>query len=633
MLDALRRGAQSWIAKLLFAILIVSFGIFWNVSDVFRGFGRGSIAHVGKTEITVPEFQREFQGELRSLTTEGGQRLSTEQALLLKLDQRALDRLIAQAAVKTHADQLGLALSDAELAEGIRSDPAFAGPDGKFSRTGFDGLLRHLGLSEQGFFVLRREDELRRQVTEALRDAIVVPKPAIEQAHAWRDETRTIEHVTVDAKKAVSVAKPDEAKLKETYENNKHRFVTPEYRKLALLFLGIDDLKKEVSLTDDELKAVYLDTKDTYDKPERRRIQQVAFKDRSAAEAARSALVEGKKNFLDVAKEAGAAESDVNLGMLTKKQMIDKKVADAAFALARDKISEVIDGRFAPVIVRVIEIEEGKESTFETVKEQVRDRISKERASGLIHDRFDLVEEGRNAGKTLKEIGESLKLKFLEVEAADKSNKTPDGKTAVDHPDAAIILDAVFATSPGLEHDAVELPGNAHVWFDILSATEEKQKTFDEVKAEVEALYGQNETRRLLDEFATKLVERLKGGETFAKVAADAGGKAETTGNLRREMSPPGLTSAAVTQAFALSKGGAAYAETSDGASRIVFQVRDITPASPATEAQSERIAGEIKRELENELLMAYIASLRERLGVTVNRTELNRATGADTSQ
>ena len=53
MLDALRRGAQGWVAKLLFAVLIVSFGVFWNVSDVFRGLGRGAVATVGDTEITA----------------------------------------------------------------------------------------------------------------------------------------------------------------------------------------------------------------------------------------------------------------------------------------------------------------------------------------------------------------------------------------------------------------------------------------------------------------------------------------------------------------------------------------------------------------------------------------------------
>ncbi|HML44575.1 MAG TPA: SurA N-terminal domain-containing protein [Hyphomicrobium zavarzinii] len=72
MLDALRRGAQGWLAKLLFAVLIVSFGIFWNVADVFRGFGRGSVAKVGDTDITVTDFQRAFQSKLRSVQLQDG---------------------------------------------------------------------------------------------------------------------------------------------------------------------------------------------------------------------------------------------------------------------------------------------------------------------------------------------------------------------------------------------------------------------------------------------------------------------------------------------------------------------------------------------------------------------------------
>src|SRR5690606_27001384 len=156
--------------------------------------------------------------------------------------------------------------------------------------------------------------------------------------HAWREETRTLEHVQIDPKK-VTVAEPDEAKLKETYEAQKADFMTPEYRKVAVLVLSADALKSEVSLTDDELKTYYTDHKATYDKPERRRLQQIAFKDKATAEAARKEIVEGKKNFLDVAKEHGATESDVNLGMVSKDKLIDPKIAEAAFALERDKLS------------------------------------------------------------------------------------------------------------------------------------------------------------------------------------------------------------------------------------------------------------------------------------------------------
>lgn len=630
MLDAMRRGAQGWVAKLLFALLIVSFGIFWNVSDVFRGFGRGAVAKVGDQEITVTEFQRAFQNQIRGITLEGGERLTTEQALMLRLDRQALDQLIAQAAVKNHAERLGLSLSDETLAEGVRTDPDFAGPDGKFSRLGFDGLLRQLNLTEHGFLALRRDDEVRAQIIDALSSAIAVPKPMIDDLHAYREETRTIDIVQIDRNK-VSVAEPDEAKLRETYEADKSSYMTPEYRKAAVLVLSTEMLKSEIALTDDELKAYYTEHKATYDKPELRRLQQIAFKDKAAAEAARAEIIAGKKNFLDVAKEQGATESDVNLGLLSKDKLIDPKIAEAAFALERDKLSEPIEGRFATVLVRAIEIDPGKESAFDEVKEQVRDKLAGERAGALIQERYDLVEEGRNAGKTLKEIGAEQKLRFIDVEAVDRDNKTADGKTAIDIPDAAIAVKQIFATGVGVQPDAVELPGSAYVWFDVMSVTEPKQKPFEEVKDEVKTSYIAKETARLLNELAQKLVDRLKAGEAFAKIAEEAGGKVETLENVKRNTSQPGLTQEGVTQAFALQKGGAAYAETSDRQSRVVFQVKDIFPAAAPTKEQADKLAQELTSQIGNDDLMAYVDALKAELSVHINEQELARATGAAT--
>ncbi|MGE0024846.1 MAG: SurA N-terminal domain-containing protein, partial [Hyphomicrobium sp.] len=609
MLDALRRGAQGWLAKLLFAILIVSFGVFWNVADVFRGFGRGAVAHVGDEEVTVTDFQRAFQNEIRGITLEGGQRLTTEQALMLRLDRRALDRLVAQTAVRKHADELGLSLSDETVAQGVMNDPDFAGADGKFSRLGFDGLLRQMNVSEQGFMALRRDDELRAQIFEAMSAAVVAPKPLVEDLHAYREEQRTIEQVAIDPGK-VSVAEPDEAKLKGTYEARKGEFMTPEYRKVAALVLSKDSLKSEVTLTDDELKAYYTDHKPSYDKAERRRLQQIAFKDKATAEQARTDISEGKKNFLDVAKEQGATESDVNLGMLAKSDLIDPKIAAAAFALERDKLSEPVEGRFAIVLVRAVEIDPGKESTFDEVKDKVRDQLSGERAEGLIQERYDLIEEGRNAGKTLAEIGGEQKLKFLDIAALDNKNQTPDGKTALDIPDAAIAVKEMFVSGVGTQPDAVELPGPAYVWFDVQSVTERKQKEFDQVKDEVKTVYKEVETAKAMNDLAQKLVDRLKAGEEFAKVAADAGGKPELSETVKRNHSPPGLTAEAVAQAFALPKGGAAYAETSDRAGRVVFQVKDIVPAAAVTKTEADKLAKEISQELLTDDLNAYVAAL-----------------------
>ncbi len=106
---------------------------------------------------------------------------------------------------------------------------------------------------------------------------------------------------------------------------------------------------------------------------------QVAFKDKAAAEAAKAALKSGK-SWAEVVKEAGAKDTDVDLGVLTKKQIIDPKIAAAAFALPKDAVSDVVEGRFATVLLQVTEIQAGTTKTLADVKEQVKDRLATEKA-------------------------------------------------------------------------------------------------------------------------------------------------------------------------------------------------------------------------------------------------------------
>ena len=58
---------------------------------------------------------------------------------------------------------------------------------------------------------------------------------------------------------------PDDAKLQAYYNDNKASFMTPEFRKFNVLVATAGDLKKDVQVTDEELKASYESDKDTYD--------------------------------------------------------------------------------------------------------------------------------------------------------------------------------------------------------------------------------------------------------------------------------------------------------------------------------------------------------------------------------
>jgi peptidyl-prolyl cis-trans isomerase D len=466
-------------------------------------------------------------------------------------------------------------------------------------------------------------------VTGALINGVAIPDSLVDLVNSWRNEKRVAQFFVIDADKAVKVPEPDDAKLRETYEANKGEFTSPEFRKLGVLVLSVDDLKTKMDVTDAEIATKYEESKDAYNTPERRRLQQLAFKDKAAADAAKAALA-GGKSFGDLAKELGAKDSDIDLGLVSKDRLIDPKIGDVAFSLPKDGISDPIEGRFATVLVRVSAIEPAVIRTLADVKDQVRDAIAKGKAQGQVQSLIDQVEDGRSAGKPLKDAAEQLKLQYLEVPSTDRSNKTPEGAPAVGLPDAQAIVKAGFDSQVGLQNEAVELHDGGFAWVDVLGVTEKKQKPFDEVKEQVKALTIAKERERLIGELAAKLVEKADGGADFAALATEAGGsKVETTPPFTRTTEPQGMPKDAVARAFTLAKGKAASSPTND--TRIVYQVTEITPAPEPTKEQRDTIAKQLKNELTDEVLSQYVVALEDRLGAHVNPEEFKRATGSGT--
>lgn len=629
MLHALRRWASGWVAFILISLLILSFAI-WGIGDMITGYGRGVLASVGGSDISEQEFQEAFQDELNAISQRAGQRITYDQARAVGLDNRVLSRMIGSTAVEKHAEELNLGLSDLALAEGLKKDPMFQGADGKFSRVQLDGMLRQMGMSEGRLLELRRSDELRQQLTTAFMRGVVVPDFIVKKMHEWRDETRVLSHFTIDAEKIAKLDTPDEETLRKYYDTYKADFMTPAVRHLAVLTLPLEAVMKRAPITDEQVKAAYEQTKHTFDVPEKRQIEQIPFKDAASAQAAKSAI-EGGKSFVEAAKEAGASETDIKLGLLEKSQMIDQTIADSAFGLEKDAVSDVVQGKFTTVLLRATDIQPGKESTFDEVKDKVRQSLEREWAASEIQTFYNEVDDGRAGARPLKDIAETLKLPYFDIPETDRNNLTLDGVVALDVPDAAAIVAAGFAGQMGVEAEPVPLSDGGYAWVDVLGTKPPQQKPFEAVKDDVMAAWKERETRKLLSEAAAKFAERLKAGEDIAVIAAEAGGSVETTAAVTRTTIPQGLTQGALSQAFVLPQGGAGSTETADGKSRTVFRVDAVNAAPEMTAEQAKALSEELQQQYQADQIGEYLASLQGRLGVTINQAALRRLTGADT--
>lgn len=626
MLDAMRRGAVNWFAKGLLVLLVVAFAV-WGVGDVVRNAGRGTLATIGTTTISSDEFRQAYQEEMQSYARRIGRRLTPEQAKMLGVEQRALSRLIGSAAIEAHARDLGLSISDKGIADLIRQEPAFQGPDGKFNQRNFEGYLRQIGMSEQRFVAERRKEEIRDQITDSLLGSVTVPMPMIELLHAYREETRVIEMITPDYAKLVKLPEPDEAKLKAHYEQNKNQFMTPELRKISLLSLTRDAIKARITVADADVQAFYDADKGKYNVPERRKIQQIPFPDKAAADKAYAELSKAK-DFKEAATKLGFKESDYELGVLAKRDMIDSKVADAAFALKANELSKPVDGQFSVVLVRATEITPGKQRPLAEVKAEIIDALKTERAAEEIRTLHDKVEDAKGAGKLLKEIGTELNIPFVEGIETDRAGKTLEGKAAIEGAEAQRIAQAAFAASQGIETDAVELSDGGYAWFDLTAVTPAKQKSFEDVKAEVVTRVKDEDRRREIANIAAKFAERVNAGESMETIAKEAGAKIEKSSAFNRATSPHGVPQAAVQQAFATAKGRATSAINTEGNARVVLKVVDVTPAPPATPEQVERLKSDLARQMQSDALAQYVSGLQTRLGLKINEAAVRQALG-----
>ena len=112
MLATLRSKVSSWVVKIFFGILVLSFAV-WGIGDIFRGPGKDVvIANVGDIDIRSKEFTTLLNRQIQALNKAVGMELADEQLRTMGLVDGTLNNLIERSLFDAAADDLGLAVSN-----------------------------------------------------------------------------------------------------------------------------------------------------------------------------------------------------------------------------------------------------------------------------------------------------------------------------------------------------------------------------------------------------------------------------------------------------------------------------------------------------------------------------------------
>jgi peptidyl-prolyl cis-trans isomerase D len=622
MLDALRRSAGSWFVKILLGLLVCSFAV-WGVGDIFRNAGRQHLAEVGGREISPQQFQRTYENQLAMVSNQLGRRLTSAEARSYGLGQRVIDNLIGTTAIDIHARKLDLGISEAAVADAIRTEPSFQGPDGKFDTQRFQEVLRSNGLNEARFVAVQHEDMIRGQLIGALSRGAFVPKTLLDAANRFRNDERVLKYFVLPPEAAGTVEAPDDSVLKTYYEENKTSYTAPEYRKFGVLALTPDAIKDSLSLSDEDVKTAFEATKQKYVTPERRTIQQLIFKDMASAQDASKKLAEGA-DFAKLGQEIGMKEADIALGTFARDQLADKKIAAAAFSLEKDEVSEPVDS-FSPVILRVTEIAPGSEKTFEEVKDAVRDALAKTRAGEEISKLYDKVEDERAGGAKLAETAQKLNLNYTTY-TTDRRGVGQDGKPLDGIAGNRDLAKLVFESDVGVENNPVTV-SDGYAFSEVLEVVPERQKAFEDVREAAKASWMADETRKRMRQKADELVAKAKGGAIEA-IAQEAGAAVVTAAPVKRDGTVEGLPRTATSLAFTLAQGDLGSVQMPDRKAQAVLQVTEIKEAPALDDKQAEALREEMRRGMGVDILSQYVGGLQKDYGVWLNNNAISSLIG-----
>jgi peptidyl-prolyl cis-trans isomerase D len=630
MLEAIRKAAQGGIGRLIMGVvmvlIIVGF-VNWGVGSggFFGDFVANKVATVDGESVTTQEFQNEMQNLIYQYQRRSKIPLTNQLARAMGLDRQVLRRLIADAALDQRANALGLAISDETIALAARSDPNLKDATGQFSRAMFDQALRDSGLTERAFFAQQRKAYLRQQIEFALVDGLDAPKPLVEALAGAEAQTRGIDYFVLPPSAAGEIAPPAPDVLKAYYEDRKSTWKAPEFRAIDILLVTPSSLAKPGEVSDADAQAVYEKEKDTrFTSPEKRKLQQIVFPTEAEADEAEAKIKAGA-SYDEIAKSRGLTATDMDLGEVTKADIFDHAIGDAAFATPAGGLTGVIKGQFGFLIVRVVSVTPGAVKSYAEVADMIKQGIAAERAAGDVQSIHDKIEDARVSGKSLIEAAQAVGLEARAIPAVDARGQDPAG-AAVELPEKAELLRAAFASDIGVDDAALNTKDRGFLWFEVTKVDPARDRPFDEVKALVEKQWREDEVAKALAAKAADLLKQIDAGAAMATVSFAAGVELKSAQDIRRA-GGASLPANVVAAIFATPLDKAGSAPVTEG--RLVFKVAsDVTPpyqpADPGAKTEAQRLEGGLRSGLVDQ----YISALEKQLGVKIDERALQGAEG-----
>ena len=524
MLEAIRKHAKGWLAKVILGLIAITFALFGVDSYMSGDRSGGNIAEVGDAGISREELTREIQAQSDRMREALGPAFDPSVTETAAFRKQVLDSLIERKALLLEAQKLRFMAPDAYIASVLAQIPAFQ-QDGTFSQQRYEAVLRQNNRTPAQF-----ENELRQSfMLEAISSPVSVAafpsRTSLTQIAGLVAQQREIAWTDIPASAVASQIRVTPADIEREYAASKQEFTEPEQVRVEYLVLDIAAVAAGVTVSDEAVADYYAANAAQFGQPEQRSASHILIAADKSADAATRAQAKAKaselfqalqKNpgrFAELARtesqDPGSAAQDGSLGSFGRGMMV-KPFEDAVFSMKPNEIRGPVESDFGYHIIRLDSIQAAQTAPLSAVRAAVVEELRKQQAQKVFADLADnfsnLVYENADS---LQPAAEAAKLS-IQQSGWMAANTAP---APFNHVGLSTALFSAESIKSKQNTEAIEVQPGTLVAARVIEHKPARLRPLAEVSAAIEARLRAAQTAKLLADKGQATIQTLAKGE------------------------------------------------------------------------------------------------------------------------
>ncbi len=524
MLEAIRKHAKGWLAKVILALIAVTFALFGVDSYMKDDRSGGVIAEVGAWGISREELSREIQVQRDRMREALGPAFDPAVSETADFRKQVLDSLIERKALLQDAQKLKFIAPDAYLAAVLGQIPAFQ-QDGKFSQQRYEAILRQNGRTPAQFENELRQSFMLETVTSPVTLAAFPSTTALSQIARLVAQQREISWVDLPASGVASQITVTPADVERYYASNKAEFTEPEQIRAEYLELDMAAVAAGIAVSDQAVADYYASHAAQFGQPEQRSASHILITADQNADAATRAKAKAKatelyqtlqkapQRFAELARtqseDPGSAAQDGSLGSFGRGMMV-KPFEDAVFSMKPNEIRGPVESDFGYHIIRLDGIQPAQTAPLAEVRAAVVGELRKQQAQKAFADMADnfsnLVYE--NAG-SLQPAAAAAKLTIRQSDWMTANNAPPP----FNHAALSAALFSPESLKSKQNTEAIEVQPGTLVSARVTEHRPARLRPLAEVSPAIEARLRAEQSLRLQTEKGEATIQALAQGK------------------------------------------------------------------------------------------------------------------------